>query len=156
MHYAWGSVGFTLAQRTLTLETLLAFDFGQKRIGIAVGQSVTGTASPLVTLAARQGQPDWGTLDHIITTWHPSALVVGLPCHLDGAEQKITKEARRFAGDLQSRYGLPVHLVDERLTSDEAERLINKQPRSNVRDVDQVAAQLILQDWFNQREHSQS
>jgi putative Holliday junction resolvase len=136
----------------LATETLLAFDFGYKRIGVAVGQSVTGMASPLTTLAGRDGQPDWGEVEHIITTWQPAALVVGLPCHLDGTEQDITTEARRFARRLQNRYGLPVHLVDERLTSDEAERLMRDHLRSNTADVDQIAAQIILQNWLDQRE----
>jgi putative Holliday junction resolvase len=140
----------------LATETLLAFDFGYKRIGVAVGQSVTGMASPLTTLAGRDGQPDWGEVEHIITTWQPAALVVGLPCHLDGTEQDITTEARRFARRLQNRYGLPVHLVDERLTSDEAERLMRDHPRSNTADVDQIAAQIILQNWLDQREKHSS
>ena len=136
----------------MATETLLAFDFGYKRIGVAVGQSVTGMASPLTTLAGRDGQPDWGEVEHIITTWQPAALVVGLPCHLDGTEQDITTEARRFARRLQNRYGLPVHLVDERLTSDEAERLMRDHPRPNTADVDQIAARIILQNWLDQRE----
>lgn len=142
----------TLTQHTLAPETLLAFDFGRKRIGVAVGQSVTGTAAPLATLVARDGQPDWEEVEHIITTWQPAALVVGLPCHLDGTEQDITTEARRFARRLESRYGLPVHLVDERLTSYEAERWVEEQRMSNTIDVDQIAAQIILQNWFDQRE----
>ena len=146
----------TSIPHTLTPETLVAFDFGRKRIGVAVGQSVTGTAAPLATLLAQDGQPDWNEVEHIITTWQPAALVVGLPCHLNGTEQDITREAKRFARRLKGRYGLPVHLVDERLTSYEAERRMEEQRRSNTIDVDQIAAQIILQNWFDQRETLES
>lgn len=133
----------------LATRFLLGFDYGRKRIGIALGQSVTRTASPLETLAARDGKPDWSDIERLVEAWQPAALIVGLPYALDGSEQDITAEARRFARRLEGRFRLPVHLVDERLTSREAEHIIKTQPGKDSSDIDQVAAQIILQTWLD-------
>lgn len=136
----------------LTTRFLLGFDYGRKRIGVALGQSVTRTASPLDTLAASDGQPDWQAVRQLIETWQPSALIVGLPLALDGSEQDITAEARKFARRLEGRFRLPVHLVDERLTSREAEHIIQVQKGKDNDDVDRIAAQIILQTWIDNAE----
>jgi putative Holliday junction resolvase len=128
---------------------LLGFDYGRKRIGVALGQSVTRTASSLETLVARDGQPDWHAVERIVHAWQPAALIVGLPLALDGSEQDTTSEARRFARRLEGRFHLPVYLVDERLTSREAEYTIKTQPDKDSSDIDQIAAQIILQTWFD-------
>lgn len=135
-----------------TPRTLLGFDFGTRRIGIAIGQELTGTARPLTTLTSRDGAPDWATLSRLIEEWRPAALVVGIPCHMDGSEMELTRLARRFGNRLQGRYNLPVFGVDERLTSVEAEATLRDAgERLAPGAVDQVAAQLILQSWLDQQ-----
>jgi len=132
--------------------TLLGFDFGTRRIGIAIGQELTATARPLTTLATRDGAPDWAAITHLIEQWQPQALVVGIPCNMDGSESELTRLASRFRNRLQGRYNLPVYSVDERLTSAEAEELLREGGRRFEKEaIDQVAAQLILQSWLNQQ-----
>ncbi len=123
--------------------TLICFDFGKKRIGVAVGQTLTGTASPLCTISTSRGQPDWNAITDIINAWQPSALVVGKPLNMDGTGQKMTTAANRFAKDLEERHKLPVFLADERLSSYEARWRKN----SDI-DLDPVAAQAILETWL--------
>jgi putative Holliday junction resolvase len=127
----------------------LGFDHGAKRIGVAVGQSVTGTATALCSLRARDGLPDWMAVEALLETWRPEACIIGLPLLNDGTEGASAAAARRFARRLQGRYKLPVHLVDERLSSYAAESLISTRP-SGTKDVDAVAAQMILQSWLDQ------
>ena len=127
--------------------TLIAFDYGEKRIGTAIGQTVTRTATPLETVPVRRTKPDWNAIDRLIDAWKPDALVVGLPLNMDGTEQWITAHARRFANRLHGRSGLPVHLADERLSTREAwTRLIESGERRDG--PDPVAAQIILEGWF--------
>jgi putative Holliday junction resolvase len=130
---------------------LLGFDFGMKRIGVAVGQTITQTARPLVTLAAKQGIPSKDVLNKLMKTWQPDALVVGVPLNMDGTEQPLTHAARQFKLLLQECYQLPVYEVDERLsTKDARERLFNQGGYKALLDgqVDSVSAQLILQTWL--------
>lgn len=129
--------------------TLLGFDFGDKRIGVAVGQSVTGTARALITLNSHCSRPDWEAISALIAQWQPAALVVGLPLNVDGSEQPMSARARRFRNQLNGRYNLPVYLVDERYTSMEAEHQLKGQ-RSSGAAVDRVAAALILQAWLDE------
>ncbi len=140
--------------------TLLGFDYGMRRIGVAVGQELTGTATALVTLNARDGRPDWAQISALITEWQPQALVVGLPYNMDGSEQAMTVAARRFGNQLKGRYNLPVYLYDERLSSMDAEQRIEAAalPRHKKQDrgiVDRVAAQLILQAWLEAQHHDE-
>lgn len=133
------------------LRILLAFDFGMKRIGVAVGQTVTKSARPLDTLLAKKGLPDWQLLDKLVKKWSPDAFVVGIPLNMDGTPQSITVEAQKFAASLGERYVLPVFEMDERLTTKDAkERLFAEGGYKALQDgqVDRVAAQLILQNWF--------
>lgn len=134
-----------------TPKILIAFDFGKKRIGMAVGQTVTQTARPLTTIAAKDGVPDWQTIQPLIKKWRPDALVVGIPLNMDGTEQAITQDARAFAKALKDQYNLPVFEMDERLTTKDArERLFAEGGFKALQNgqVDQVAAQIILQNWF--------
>jgi putative Holliday junction resolvase len=135
------------------VRTLLGFDFGTRRIGVALGQEITGTARPLTTLRSPNGAVDWAAISRIIDEWRPDALVVGIPLHMDGSEQEMTRAARRFGNRLNGRYNLPVFTVDERLTSDEAERLLRDSGRGagDKEAVDAMAAQLILQAWLEQQ-----
>lgn len=132
-------------------EILLGFDFGTKRIGVAVGQTITKTARPLITLPAKQGEPEWTSIDKIVKTWRPDMLVVGIPLNMDSTEQPITFAARRFEQALRERYPIPVVGIDERLTTREAREQIFKKGGYKAlqnRQIDSVAAQLILETWF--------
>ncbi len=128
--------------------TLLAFDFGLKRIGVAVGQTQTRSANPLETVAVRQARPDWSAIARLIETWAPDSLVVGLPLNMDGSDQEMTHRARRFGRQLEGRFALPVHLVDERLSTREARTRLELAGRGGE-DADATAAQIILEDWFS-------
>ena len=130
---------------------LIGFDFGMKRIGVAVGQTITQTARPLDTIQAKEGIPNWAAITKLIRKWLPDALVVGIPLNMDGTDQTISHHARQFAHQLQEQYQLPVHEMDERLTTKDArERLFVTGGYKALQDgqVDRVAAQLILQNWF--------
>ena len=136
--------------------TLLGFDFGTKRIGIAIAQEVTGTANPLTTINAVKNKPDWDSISKIINEWQPDLFIVGLPLHMDGTEQAMTQAARRFSNQLNGRYHVPVELVDERLSSNEAESIISEQSApgkgaslfQDKAQIDMISAQLILQSWM--------
>ena len=137
-------------------QNLLALDFGLKRIGVATGSCVTGTASPLETITAVAGKPDWARIDHLINEWTPDLIVLGLPYNTDGSDSDMTEVVKRFATALKSLYPLPIEFVDERYTSVEAETLLREQRRRGIRnkklkkeDVDAVAAQLIAESWMN-------
>jgi putative Holliday junction resolvase len=129
------------------MTTLLGFDFGPRKIGVAVGQTITGSASPLTTLRSKGKGPDWVRIEGLIREWRPSTAVVGLPFNMDDTETDLAPRARRFARQLQGRFGLEVHLVDERLTSVEARRQLGR--AANSREVvDAMAAKLILETWL--------
>lgn len=130
------------------MRVLLGFDFGSKRIGVAVGQEITGTARELVTLNNRNGAPDWEAISRLLEQWQPDALVVGLPLNLDGTEHEVSRMAKRFGNRLRGRYNLPVFTIDERLSSSEAEALLTEQGRFDKADVDKMAARLILESWL--------
>lgn len=130
--------------------TILAFDYGRKRIGVAVGQTVTATATPLTSVPARQFLPRWELISELVRRWEPDVLVVGLPLNMDGTEQTSTQDVRRFKRELEERFALPVFTADERLSTREArERLAASGARGT--DDDQVAAQVILETWFSER-----
>lgn len=135
---------------------LLAFDFGTTRIGVAVGQAVTATASALSPVRARDGVPDWPALERLIAEWQPEALVVGLPLNMDGSLCDMSYRARKFANRLSARFDRPAYLVDERLTSHEAKGIHLGRGGGNdfkAESVDGLAAQLILESWFRETEH---
>lgn len=140
---------------TSSSDILLGFDFGMKRIGVAVGQMVTKTARPLSTINAKEGVPPWEEINKLIKAWRPTAIVVGIPLNMDGTEQPITHAARYFAEQLHQQYTIPVYGVDERLTTKEArERIFSKGGYKALQSgqIDCVAAQLILETWFMQTE----
>ncbi len=139
-------------------EVLLAFDYGTRRIGVAVGQTTTGTASPAGVVVAG-ATPDWTALERCVREWSPARLLVGLPYNMDGSETVLTGACRAFAGELARRFGLPVEFVDERLTSVTAQADLREARRSGARarrvtreDIDANAARLILETWL--REHA--
>lgn len=134
-------------------EVYLGFDFGYKRIGVAVGQKITLSARPLITLEARLGVPNWSVLAKLIAEWKPDALIVGLPTCIDDTEQYTTRAAKKFALELERLFAIPVHLVDERLTTVEARaRLFEAGGYRKIKktEVDSVAACLILEQWLGQ------
>ncbi len=133
---------------------LMGFDFGMKRIGVAIGQTLTQSARPLDTLLAKDGVPQWTILEKLIRKWQPDALVVGIPLNMDGSDQPIAHRARAFAAMLHERFQLPVHEMDERLTTKAArEHLFAKGGYKALQDgqVDRLAAQFILQNWFAEK-----
>ncbi|WP_456374676.1 Holliday junction resolvase RuvX [Thiolapillus sp.] len=130
-------------------ETLLGFDYGTHKIGVAVGQTLTGTANPLAVLGRVNGKPDWDSILQLVEEWRPQALVVGLPIGPDEDETPMTRAARKFARQLEGRFHLPVHLADERLTSREAWSRIGGIATRDVTRIDSMAAKLILETWFS-------
>ena len=130
--------------------TLLGFDFGPRKIGIAVGQTVTSSASPLTTLRGKNERPDWDGISRLIVEWCPEALVVGIPYQMDDSEEKWAPQVHRFARQLEGRYHLPVYRVDERLTSMEARRQMGRKATSPEA-VDAMAASLILETWLSEQ-----
>lgn len=136
------------------MPTLLGFDFGPRKIGVAVGQTVTGSATPLKTLRSRGERPDWPGIEALVREWQPRAAVVGLPYNMDDTEVDWSPRVHRFARQLAGRFGLPVHLIDERLTSIEARRQLMERPGGKPvqgdlhHAVDALAAALILETWL--------
>jgi putative Holliday junction resolvase len=131
------------------LRTLLGFDFGLQRIGVAVGQEITGTATALRTVSAVGGKPDWKTLSELVQTWQPDALIVGLPRCADGSDGEITRAVERFMRQLEGRFHLPVYSMDERLSSRAAGDLGGPGRQDLAgKGIDAVAARIILQDWL--------
>jgi putative Holliday junction resolvase len=120
--------------------SFLAFDFGTKRVGVATGNSLTATARPLTTIAA-EGELRFQRIEQLIREWRPNALVVGVPLHPDGAEHDNTRRARRFARQLQGRFHLAVHEVDERYSSTEAQQC-------GAADIDAASAAIILEQFL--------
>ena len=135
-------------------EVILAFDYGSRRIGVAVGQTTTGTANPAGTIAVA-GDPDWPAVERAVREWTPARLLVGLPYNMDGSETVLTGSCRAFGNELARRCGLPVEFVDERLTSAAATAELREARRSGARtrrvrreDIDANAARLILETWL--------
>ena len=137
----------------LDTKVILAFDFGLKHIGVAIGQEITNTAETFFSLKAKNGEPDWRKLDTLIKEWNPKLLVVGNPLNMDGSESEIKKKSDKFSNLINKRYNIPVELMDERLTTREAkERLKAEEDNSasSGRDTHQIAAQIILENWFSE------
>lgn len=131
--------------------TILAFDYGTKSVGVAYGQSLTGTANELAPLPAREGIPNWESIGRLLKEWQPQQLLVGLPLNMDDSESELAKRARKFANRLHGRFGLPVVLFDERLSTREAkEEARQRGHRGNYAQspVDSIAARLILESYF--------
>ncbi len=142
-----------------SLSTVIAFDFGLKRTGVAVGNTLTGSATPECTLTGKDEQPNWQGISQLIEDWKPTQIVVGLPVELDGTENPLTKRINRFCNQLNGRYNLPVDQENEQFTSIEAaDRL--KQLRQSGRkkkvtkdEIDKIAASIILENWMQNNGH---
>ncbi|ESS70982.1 putative holliday junction resolvase [Methyloglobulus morosus KoM1] len=134
-------------------QTYLGFDFGNKKIGVAVGHLVTGIANPLLTLRSLNQNPDWDGISKLINEWQPAGLVVGISKQLDGSDNLITPRMLKFCRQLGGRYNLPVYQQDETLSTYEAKQMLFDEVNVSATKLwavqDQLAAQLILQTWLN-------
>lgn len=131
----------------------LSFDYGIKRIGVAVGQTITGTASELAPLKAKDGIPNWQEIEKLIKEWQPDILLVGLPLNMDGSESEMSKRARKFANRLHGRFGKPFEMVDERLSSEEVKYDLRDQGIHDFghHSVDGMVAKILFEDWCEQQ-----
>ena len=135
---------------------VLGFDFGLKRIGVALGELAVGLAHPLATVTEEGSAQRFAAIEVLVREWRPVLLVVGLPLHLDGGEHEMSRQCRRFARRLEGRFGIPTLLVDERLSSAAASEFLRDaglRGRKQKAVLDQVAAQQILQSFFDGRSH---
>lgn len=136
--------------------SVLGFDVGRRRIGVAVGNTISASATAIAVVSARDEGPDWDAVDGLVRQWRPDRLLVGDPLTLDGEVQAITRHARAFAEQLRARFGLPVEMVDERSSSREADARFAERRRGGTarrKDaavLDAVAAQIIVERWLLQ------
>jgi putative Holliday junction resolvase len=136
-----------------TPETVLAFDFGLRRIGVAVGQQVTDSARPLGVVRNADAGPDWAHIETLVAEWRPQRLIVGMPRHADGSASELGNEVSRFVADL-GRFGLPVETVDERYSSIDAQELLKARRAAGLQGrirkelIDAAAAVLIAERWL--------
>ena len=134
-------------------DTYLGFDFGNKKIGIAVGQTTTAIASPLKTIRSIKQQPNWELISQLMKEWNPAGLVVGVSRQADGSDNLITPRMLKFCRQLEGRYSLPVHQIDEAFSTFEAKQMLFDDLHVSAEKLwdvqDQLAAQLILQSWLN-------
>jgi putative Holliday junction resolvase len=140
-----------MSKKHLGQRTVLAFDFGTKSIGVAVGQEITGTASPLSALKATDGIPNWDIVARLFAEWQPHIAVVGLPLNMDGSNQHVTFSAKKFANRLSAKYHLPVETVDERLTTVDAKAQLfdmGGYKKLNKQSIDNASACLIFESWI--------
>ena len=139
--------------------TYLGFDFGNKKIGVAVGHLSSGIASPLNTLPSPRQNPDWAAIEKLIAEWRPTGVIVGISRQKDGSDNTITQRMLKFCRQLEGRYGLRVFQQDETLSTFEAKQMLFDELNVNATRLwavqDQLAAQLILQSWLNDKDNEQ-
>lgn len=137
-----------------TSKLVMGFDFGMKQIGVAVGQSLTATATPVATLSAKDGIPDWHEIKLLIEQWQPIALIVGLPLNMDGTTSESSRRAKKFANRLHDKFRLSTHTIDERLSTIEARNLAKTTAKTKgwqKHSLDSIAAAVILETWLTQQ-----
>lgn len=141
------------------MSTLVSFDFGKQRTGIAIGNTITGIATPHTVIQSKNNQPNWDQITALLSEWRPERLIVGIPYHLDGKSNEMTEAALRFSRQLEGRYNLAVNTINEALSSREAEQRL-KQSRQQGRnkkikkeEIDKLAAAIILESWFQANNH---
>jgi len=135
----------------MNIQQVLGFDFGEKRIGVASGQSITSSSNPVTTLTSKNNKPDWPAIEALICEWKPDALIVGLPYYLDGTKSEMTERAEKFSRQLEGRFHLPVYTHNEALSSFEAEQFLqDKKKQHDKQDIDKIAAAIIVQSWLEQ------
>jgi len=142
------------------MAVVIAFDFGLKRTGVAVGNTSTGSATPECTLQSKGDQPDWEAISKLFNEWQPNKIVVGMPTELDGSKSPMTKAVQRFCNQIQGRYNIEVEQENEQFTSIEAAQRL-KQLRQSGRkkkvtkeEVDKIAAAIILENWMQKNAYS--
>jgi len=123
---------------------VMGFDFGTRKIGVAVGQRITATATPVSILKAKNGVPDWEEIKKLIDEWQPSLFIIGFPINMDGTESEMSRLSQKFGRKLSGRFNLPFEMMDERLTSFEARQMENSQGKA----IDDIAAKIILESYF--------
>jgi len=136
------------------ITSVVGFDYGKKRIGVATGQTITHSATPCTTINQIDGNPDWLSIEAEIKQWKPQVLIVGMPYHTDGSENKMTAACRQFCYELEKRFKLPVIETNETLSSDEAKDILKqhiKINKQNKHEIDRMAAAIIVQRWLNQQ-----
>lgn len=141
-----------------TINIVMAFDFGTKKIGIAIGQTLTCTTRPLTVLQSTLGIPNWKKIDFVYNEWSPAIIIVGLPLRMDGSKQPITVLSRKFATQLKKRFQVTVQMHDERFSTVEARSfyLNNYNRPINIKKtehINSIAAALILKSWLNQHKY---
>jgi putative Holliday junction resolvase len=137
----------------LSSKVIIAFDFGLKHIGVAIGQEITSTAQTFRSLQANNGEPDWNILDILIKEWNPKLFVVGNPLNMDGSDSEMKKNSDKFSNLINKRYNIPVELIDERLTTREAKDRLRSAKENSISvsaDTHQISAQIILESWFSE------
>lgn len=131
---------------------ILGFDFGMKYIGVATGQAITKSATPLTCLRATDGIPDWAEVEQLIVAWKPSILIVGYPLNMDDSVQHLSHSAKKFANRLQQKFKLPIHLVDERLSTWEVKQQLYaytpKPTNKQLTEINAKAAALLIEQWL--------
>jgi len=145
---------FFLLFNLVNITNVLGFDYGKKRIGLATGLTITGTATPQKTLDQVDGNPDWHAIYAEIQQWKPQLLIVGMPYHTDGSENKMTAAARQFSYELEKRFKLPVIEINEALSSQHAEEILKQEMKinqQNKHEIDRMAAAIIVQRWLDQQ-----
>ena len=136
----------------MSAQVVMGFDYGSRRIGVAVGQTLTATASP-VSVISTKNDDYWIAIDKLIQEWQPTIFVVGMSCYADGSNNDNTLKIQHFCTFLNIRYQLPVHTIDETLTSIAAEERLSSQPKRLGHTIDALAAQIILETWFCEFSH---
>ena len=133
---------------------IVAFDFGLKHIGMAIGQEITNTAQTFYSLKAESGEPNWDELDIIVRDWQPKLFVVGNPINMDGSDSDMKEKSDKFSNLIRQRYNIPVELMDERLSTREARERMKSDSGHFVdasADTHQISAQIILESWFREK-----
>jgi len=132
---------------------IIGFDFGQKRIGVAIGNNISKSAQALITIESASNNQKFEAIQKIMDEWQPVSIVVGVPFNVDGSEHKVTNLCKKFAKQLEQKYALPIHLIDERYTSIEASYEIQHKKidlKKKKLLIDQIAAKIILQSYLDQ------
>lgn len=141
--------------------TILGFDFGLQRTGVAVGNTLTGLATPQTVLYSQNNQPDWAGIERLIQLWRPKLLVVGMPRKLDGTDSSMQETILKFCRELEKRTKLPVQTANEQLSSREAEQVLKtarqagRKRKIRKEEIDQLAAAIILENWMQEYAHQQ-
>lgn len=137
------------------IQQVLSFDFGTKRIGAAIGQTISGTASELKPIKANDGIPDWSEIETLIKTWQPDLILVGLPLNMDGTQSLMSKRATKFGKRIHGMFGKQIEMIDERLSSEEVKQQCRQRGIKDFgqHSVDGMVAKILFEDWYDTSQH---